>query len=106
VDNTSYWFYLSMDGPVYSVAVQPTDNKIVIGGTFTNIYSNPNWYSRPRVARLNTNGSLDICFNDGTGPDDAVFASALQTNGRLVIGGAFTHVNSTARNRIARLYCY
>src|SRR5205814_1814819 len=48
-------------------------------------------------------GDLDPSFNPGTGPNDYVQAVAVQSDGKTLIGGQFTSVNGTTRNRIARL---
>src|SRR5262249_17717925 len=83
---------------VYPVAAQP-DGKVLIGGNFTFI----NETNRNRVARLNIDGSLDTTFDPGDGPSDQVNCLALQTDGKVVIGGNFTRINNTNRNYIARL---
>src|SRR5438067_6034490 len=88
----------SATGQVQAVALQ-TDGKIVIGGSFTGV----NGTARNNIARLNADGSLDTSFNPGSGADKQVRAIAVQTDGRIVIGGYFTSVNATARNRVARL---
>ena len=78
------------DNTVYAVAAQP-DGKVVIAGGFLNY----NGTSRPYVTRLNANGSLDASF---TGPSPAlsggsagwrVQALALQTDGKILVGGSF-----------------
>ena len=56
------------NNPVHSITLQP-DGKIIIGGDFTNY----NGTGRNRVARLNTDGSLDTGFNPGIGPTTTVF---------------------------------
>lgn len=86
------------NGIVFKVAIQ-NDGKIVIGGSFT-LY---NGVSRSRVARLNTNGSLDTTFNPGTGLNNILYAMELQNDGKVVIGGSFTSFNGTTRNRVVRL---
>jgi uncharacterized delta-60 repeat protein len=73
--------------------------KILIGGNFSNYYG----ISRNRIARLNSDGSLDASFNPGTGANAGVFSIGLQSDGKILIGGAFTSYNGTGRNRIARL---
>ncbi len=83
---------------LHAIALQ-SDGGIVIGGAFTNY----NGTARNRIARLNSDGSLDTIFNPGTGADSLVQAFAFQSDGRLLIGGSFTNYNGTARNRIARL---
>jgi uncharacterized delta-60 repeat protein len=83
---------------IRSIAVQ-SDGKILIGGFFTSY----NGTGRNRIARLNTDGSLDTGFNPGTGADNGVSTIAVQADGKILIGGSFTSYNGTGRNRIARL---
>lgn len=86
------------DSYVYSIALQP-DGKIIAGGSFTSF----NGTICKRIARLNADGSLDNTFNPGTGFDNTVSAIALQSDGKIVVGGWFTTVNGTTRSRLARL---
>jgi uncharacterized delta-60 repeat protein len=86
------------NGLVWSIAIQP-DGKIIAGGWFTEM----NGISRNRIARLNDDGSLDSTFNPGIGPDDLVFPVALQPDGKILIGGYFTHVDGVSRSYLARL---
>jgi len=83
---------------VFTVCAQP-DNKIVIGGAFT-AYA---FVARNHIARLNADGSLDTSFDPGTGANDVVFASLIQPDGNLLIGGSFTSYNDTRRVGIARI---
>jgi len=97
------YMFLSGDGTgaygfVYTTIIQ-SDGKIIIGGNFT-IY---NGSTRNRIARLNTDGSLDTSFNPGTGANSAVRTIKLQSDGKIIIGGDFTSYNGISRNRIARL---
>ena len=81
-------------------AVALASGKFVIGGAFTSF----NGTSRNGIARLNANGSLDSTFLNGlSGADGTVWAVAVQPDGKVLIGGDFTHVNGTACNYIARL---
>ena len=48
-------------------------------------------------------GSLDITFNPGSGASAAVTCMALQTNGQIVIGGAFTTFNGANQKYVTRL---
>ena len=48
-------------------------------------------------------GDLDPAFNPGTGANGTVFATAVQPDGKIIIGGAFTTYNGVSRNNIARL---
>ena len=85
-------------GSVQALALQP-DGKIVIGGNFTSVSG----VGRNRIARLNTDGSLDPAFAPAGGADDWVLALALQPDGKVVIGGDFVMVNGVSRSYIARL---
>ena len=86
------------DGTVEALALQG-DGKVVVGGQFT-AYDGT---SRPRIARLNADGSLDTTFAPGAGFDGTVEALALQGDGKVVVGGQFTAYDGTSRPRIARL---
>ena len=91
---------LGANGTVYALALQP-DGKVVIGGDFTAVNGNTNFN---HVARLNTDGSLDLSFNVGTGANASVRAISLQLDGRILLGGLFSSVNgNTNFNHVARL---
>jgi uncharacterized delta-60 repeat protein len=83
---------------IAALALQP-DGKVLIGGNFTAF----NGVNRYRIARLNSNGTLDMTFAPGLGADGRVCSIALQTNGQVIIGGDFNSVNGTAIARVARL---
>lgn len=86
------------NGGVLTMAIQP-DGKIIIGGDFTTY----NGTTRNRIARLNTDGSLDTTFNPGSGASHSIQTMVIQSDGKIIIGGVFTSYNGTARNCIARL---
>lgn len=87
-----------VQGSVEAMALQ-ADGKVLIGGTFSAVDNVP----RMRVARLNGDGSVDTTFNPGSGANETVFAIAAQPDGKVLIGGEFTAVDSESRRRIARL---
>ncbi|MGV3661762.1 MAG: Calx-beta domain-containing protein [Prosthecobacter sp.] len=75
------------DAAVYSILLLP-GGKIVIGGAFTSI----NGTSIRMLARLNADGSLDGTFTPlsfGAGGGWHVDCLALQTDGKIVVGGTF-----------------
>jgi uncharacterized delta-60 repeat protein len=86
------------DGVVHAVLLQP-DGRVVIAGEFFNV----NDTGRPRVARLNADGSLDASFDPGSGLNGPVYSAALTPDGRVLVAGDFTSVNGTNRARVARL---
>ena len=83
---------------VYEITLQP-DGKILIAGQFVTY----NGTTRDRIARLNANGSLDTTFDPGTGANSIIEAMALQSDGKILIGGYFTTYDGTVRSYIARL---
>lgn len=87
---------------VIPVGISGTD-KIYIAGNFTDISSN----SRNRIARLNSNGTIDTTFNPGTGfnglGQDLVKTIAIQTDGKVLAGGSFTIFDGQQIGKIIRL---
>ncbi|HZF01516.1 MAG TPA: Calx-beta domain-containing protein [Methylomirabilota bacterium] len=84
----------------YTATVASTaGSPIYIGGNFMNVGSS----SFSGIAKLNADGSLDASFNPGLGSDDTVYALGVLSDGSVVIGGAFTHVNGFSYNHLAKL---
>jgi uncharacterized delta-60 repeat protein len=83
---------------ISSVALDGS-GRIVAGGAFTSMNGVP----RARVARLQSDGTLDTSFFPGAGADGTVWAVALQPDGRVVIAGEFANFNGIPRSHIARL---
>jgi uncharacterized delta-60 repeat protein len=82
------------DGPVNIVVVQ-ADGKLLVGGNFWAY--NGNAAAPDHLLRLNPDGSLDSSFNPGgTGLDSFVQTVAVQADGKLLVGGAFTVYNGNA----------
>lgn len=98
VDNT-FNLDSSVKNTVTSIAVQP-DGKILIGG-----YSGSSFGGglAKGIWRVNPNGSLDTSFNAQIGSFESVGTIAVQTDGKILIGGSFTQVNGVTRIKIARL---
>jgi uncharacterized delta-60 repeat protein len=83
---------------VQSIVLQ-ADGKILVGGGFVSY----NGQSSSRIIRLNANGSVDETFDIGSGFGNIVFSIALQSDGKILVGGAFTSYNGETSNRIIRL---
>src|ERR1051325_166160 len=85
-------------GYVDAIAVQ-TDGKVLIGGAF----SSSTGATSQRLTRLNPDGSVDEDFDPSLVVDQPVNAVALQSDGRILIGGSFVLVDFTLRRSVARL---
>ncbi len=83
---------------VYAVAVQE-NGSILIGGEFTFV----NDFSRHRIARLTGAGALDNSFSTIADANNTVYAIAVQSDQRSIIGGSFTSMNGFPHVSVARL---
>ena len=86
-----------ISGAVHAIAELP-DGKDLIGGTV----ANENYTPVQRLARLNSDGSLDTTFQASI--NNAFSRIAVTSSGLIYITGKFTQVSSTPRARIARLH--
>jgi uncharacterized delta-60 repeat protein len=87
---------------VFAVA-QQSDGKILLGGIFTALApSGGTSVTRNRIARLETDGRVDRTL-DLNLAGGFVTATALQPDGRILVGGSFTSVSGITQNNIARL---
>jgi uncharacterized delta-60 repeat protein len=75
------------------------DGRVLIGGEFTTVGG----AARHRLARLNSNGTLDTSFAPAPGTDWLVRSLALQPDGKVLIGGPFSTYNGVPRSGIARI---
>lgn len=88
---------------VRAVAIQP-DGAILVGGDFTVLGGQP----RNRIGRLKVDGSLDASFNPGAegtvySPDGKVYSLAVESDGRILVAGAFTKLGGELCSRLGRL---
>lgn len=79
--------------------IEQPDGKIVYVGYFTSYAGT----AANRIIRLNADFSIDDTFVYGTGFNNDATALAIQSDGKLIVGGNFTSYNGTSRNRIVRL---
>lgn len=86
----SYTTGTGFDGAVNASAIQ-SDGKLIVGGAFTSY----NGTTRNYIARLNTDGTLDNTFDPGNGLGAAVLSLAIQSDGKIIVGGSFA--SSVAR---------
>ncbi len=85
--------------PIYRKMAVQSDGKILIGGDFTTYNGNT---TVNHIARLNTDGTLDMTFTTGTGASSRVNTIVLQPDGKILIGGTFTRYRGAVVNRIVR----
>ncbi len=101
---TGTGFNADGDAYVKAIIIQ-ADGKILVGGSFTTY----NGTVQNRIARLNTDGSIDTSFNSGSGfgsPGGGfIFINtiAVQPDGKILAGGRFNIYNGKPQSHIARL---
>lgn len=86
---------------VHALALQ-SDGKVLVGGAFTGFRG----VTARRIARLNTDGTLDTGFQaamGGNGPNNTVRGLTVQADGRILLAGEFSQVAGATRNQLARL---
>jgi uncharacterized delta-60 repeat protein len=93
------WIYepngpYGLDGQVTALYVDGS-GRILVGGDFTSPESH--------ITRLLADGAADTTFDPGTGTDGLVSHIAMQNNGGIIIAGAFTQVNGSSSQGVARL---
>lgn len=81
-----------------AIALQP-DNKMIVAGSFQTFSGN----ARASIIRLNPDGSVDPGFDPAGGPDYAIHAVAVQDDGRILVGGEFTHIDGKDAPYLCRL---
>src|SRR5690606_31870995 len=84
---------------IYKIALQD-DGKIVIGGYFTT-YNN---YPHNNIIRLNQDGTIDSTFQTGSGFNQDVNVIAIQSNGKMLVGGNFSQYNGQSVPSLVRLH--
>ncbi len=94
----NFGFSVGIDNTPLSLALQ-NDGRILVGGKFSSVDNT----LRFNLARLNTDGQVDLTFDPGNGPNGDVNAIAIQSDGRIVIGGNFIGYNGFSRGGVARV---
>ncbi|MCW1148834.1 delta-60 repeat domain-containing protein [Flavobacterium lacisediminis] len=84
------------NGSVATTALQ-TDGKVLVGGDFTAYNS----VSANRIIRLNADGTRDASFNIGTGFSGEVLTIAIQSDGKILVGGSFTAYNGVTATELS-----
>ncbi len=86
------------NGEVSDIAMQNNGSFIVVGS-----FDVAGGFTRNRIARFNQNPNVTLDFGFAPNVNNTIFSTAVQTDGKILIGGLFTTVNGTARSFLARL---
>ena len=89
----------ALNGSVYAMT-QATNSELIVGGDFT---AAGGFIGQDHIARLLTNGTIDVSFDPGAGANGRVRALITMNDGQVVAGGDFTMVNGQIVNHIVRL---
>jgi len=89
---------IGFNGQVTSITIQ-SDGKILVGGNFSTYKG----VSANRIIRLNSDGTKDLTFDNSIGFDSFVNTIAIQSDGKLIVGGGFTTYKGVSEIRIIRL---
>ena len=94
----------SANNIVFSIAVQQ-DGKVLAGGLFSTLTpdSRPFALTRKCIARLEIDGRVDQTLDLGNIGSANILATAVQTDGKILIGGIFNSIFGIPRHNIARL---
>lgn len=97
--DTSFNVGSGANGNVYLMK-QFSDGKILLGGQFTTY----NGITANRIARLNSDGTLDATFNvGGFGFDGDVLDAFIENDGKIVVVGMFGSYNGVVRYAAVKL---
>lgn len=85
------------------ISIAQPDGKILAGGGFRVF----NGVTSPGLIRLNTDGSVDTSFSVGEGFsgifEPRVFSLAVQSDGKILVGGFYSTVHGVNQSFLARL---
>ncbi len=84
-------------------AIQPlADGRVIIAGDFS--YARPGGGTQQGIARLTSTGQFDPSFDVGEGVSGGNASTlAVQPDGKILVGGAFTSVRGQAQSFLVRL---
>ena len=95
-------FNAGADRYVRSVSLQ-TDGRILFGGDFASVRGQP----RSRIARINSNSTLDTGFNPNPNANanfvGLVYSVTVRADGNVLLGGGFSTMGGTPRFNFAML---
>lgn len=96
--DTAFPQFLTSGGEVTDLAMQSNGSFIVVGS-----FNVAGGFTRNRIARFSDGASVTLDFGFAPNVNNTIFTTAVQTDGKILIGGLFTSVNGTTMNYLARL---
>jgi uncharacterized delta-60 repeat protein len=89
-------------GVVSAIVIQPTDQKILVGGEFTSFNGDT---TKKYLVRLNTDGTIDTSFNLGSGfiGLTSIYTIKVDSFGGIYVGGIFSSFNYQPYGNIIKL---
>lgn len=96
--DTTFNIGIGFNGGVEDIKIQ-ADGKILVCGFF-NSY---NGTTKNRIVRLNANGSIDSGFSIGSGFNYQADRIAIQSDGKILVGGQFLTYNGSIARGLCRL---
>jgi uncharacterized delta-60 repeat protein len=96
--DTTFDIGTGFNGDIRAITIQ-SDGKILVGGTFTTYKGS----TQNRLVRLNSDGTKDTTFDIDTGFNDVVAAIAIQSDGKILVGGEFSTYSGSTQRALVRL---
>jgi len=90
---------LHVSGTVYDFEML-SDGRFIIVGEFSAVGG----VTVGRIARINSDSTVDLTFNiNNTGGNQVIKSAVIEDSGKIVVGGAFTTFNGFPVQKVARL---
>ena len=96
--DTTFDIGTGFNGGIEATSIQ-SDEKILVGGFFTTYKGLTQNY----LIRLNSNGSKDTTFDIGTGFNGGINSISIQSDEKILVGGAFSTFTGSSQNYLIRL---
>lgn len=100
-------FHFSPNGTVYSLALDPNNGRIYVGGSFTNLFiAGQGTISRANLFGLDPNGSgflANIWYPFYSYPVGSSIFKVMVSGNALYLGGNFASIGAQAVNNLARI---
>jgi uncharacterized delta-60 repeat protein len=78
--------------------IEDSSGNIYFGGVFTSYKGT----TINRIVKIDSSGDIDTSFNVGNGTNSNIYKLKQDSDGKILLGGAFSSYNSTGRLRLAR----